>query len=189
MLVSAGVALYLVHTIRRRAGGFESPIVAAEALHHSLGLTSHTGVILALALQSWTGIVYFDPFVSLLISAVILWQVKELLTRTAHDLLDGGLPTELQSKIVEVVQEHGGAVVDYHGLRTRSAGTQKQVTLHLVLCRAISFETSHQIVDHIEEELRSAIPRADVTTHADPCGCACPLEPECPWARLLRRGG
>lgn len=186
MVVSALVAFALSRSIARRAADTESPTIATEQLHYSMDFTSHTGVILALVLQAATGVVYFDPFVSLLIAAIVLWQVRAIVVDTAQDLVDRELPADVQDEIVRVLDEHSGEVLAYHGLRTRRAGSEKIVNLHLVLCKAISFETSHHIVDHIEEELAEAIPRADVTIHADPCGEYCPGEALCPWARLLR---
>jgi ferrous-iron efflux pump FieF len=187
MLVSAIVALYLSRSIARRSRETDSPIVTAEQLHYSMDFTTHTGVILALVLQSATGIVYFDPFVSMLIAIFVLWQVRTIVLESAHDLLDRELPHHVQEEIVSVLESHPREVLAYHGLRTRRAGSQPIVSLHLVVCKAISFETSHHIVDHIEEDLARAVPRADVTIHADPCGEYCPGEDNCPWVRLLRR--
>ena len=186
MLVSAAVALGLSRLIRIRGAGSESPIIATEQLHYSMDFTSHAGVILALVLQATTGVVYFDPFVSILIAMFVLWQVRVLSIDTAQDLLDRELPEDVQEEIVRVLDEHRREVLAFHGLRTRRAGSQKIVSLHLVLCKAISFETSHHIVDHVEQELELAIPRTDVTIHADPCGEYCPGEDRCPWSRLLR---
>jgi cation diffusion facilitator family transporter len=186
MLISALVALMLSRSIRRLAAGSESPILATEQLHYSLDFTTHAGVILALVLQRFTGIVYFDPFVSMLIALLVLWQVRAVVTGSVQDLVDRELPRPVQEEIVAVLNAHAGQVLAYHGLRTRRAGSQKIVSLHVVLCKAITFETSHHIVDHIELELESAIPRADVTIHADPCGEYCPGESTCPWARMLR---
>lgn len=186
MLISAAVALLLSRLIRRMGAQSESPLLATEALHYSMDFTTHAGVVLALVLQQTTGIVYFDPFVSLLIALFVLWQVRSVLRESVQDLVDQELPADVQDEIVQVLEAHRGQVLAYHGLRTRRAGSHKIVNLHLVLCKAISFETSHHIVDHIEEELATAIPRADVTIHADPCGSYCPGESMCPWARMLR---
>lgn len=186
MLVSGLVALLLTRSIRRRAQGAESPTLAAEQLHYSMDFTTHAAVILALVLQQQTGIVYFDPFVSLLIAAFVLWQVRAILFESAQDLLDRQLPASVQEDIVRVLREHSREVLTYHGLRTRRAGSQRIVSLHVVLCKSISFETSHHIVDHLEEELTRTVPRVDVTIHADPCGEYCPGQDRCPWASLLR---
>ncbi len=187
MLLSAAVALRLSRSIRGTAAQVESPILSSEQLHYSMDFTTHAGVVLALLLERATGITYFDPFVSLLIAAFVLWQVRAIAGEALHDLLDRELPEDIQAEIVRVLDEHRREVLAYHGLRTRRAGSQRIVSLHLVLCKAISFETSHHIVDHIEQELAGAVPRADVTIHADPCGEYCPGEQRCPWARLLRR--
>jgi cation diffusion facilitator family transporter len=186
MLVSAIVALALSRSIRRLAAGSESPILATEQLHYSMDFTTHAGVILALVLQYFTGVVYFDPFVSMLIAVFVLWQVRTVLGESVRDLVDRELPDDVQEQVVEVLDAHAGQVLAYHGLRTRRAGSQKIVNLHVVLCRRISFETSHHVVDHLEQELAAAVPRVDVTIHADPCGDYCPGESKCPWARVLR---
>lgn len=185
MVVSGLVAFLLARSMRRRARRSESPIFAAEQLHYSMDFSTHAGVILALLLQRWTGQLYFDPFVSLLIAAFVLWQVRRIAVDAIQELLDRELPEEIQARIVAVIEEHRPQVIAYHGLRTRRAGSQKVVNLHLVLCKAIPFETSHRIVDHVEDELRREIPRADVTIHADPCGDYCPGEDRCPWARTV----
>jgi len=187
MLVSAAVALYLSRSIQRQSQGTDSPIVTAEQLHYSMDFTTHTAVILALVLQSMTQVSYFDPFVSILIALFVLWQVRAIVVQAAEDLMDRELPDAVQEEIVRVLESHPQEVLAYHGLRTRRAGSQRIVNLHVVLCKAISFETSHHIVDHIEQDLTRAVPRADVTIHADPCGEYCPGEDRCSWARLLRR--
>ena len=185
MAVSGAVAFYLARSIRRRGRGTDSPILEAEQLHYSLDFSSHAGVVLALLLQRWTGLPYFDPFMSLLIAAYVVWQVRRIGVEALQDLLDRELPADVQDEIVGVIDAHRPQVVAYHGLRTRRAGSRRIVNLHLVLCRAISFEESHHIVDHIEAELCDAVPRCDVTIHADPCGDYCPGEAHCPWARVL----
>ena len=123
---------------------------------------------------------------AMLIALFVLWQVRAVVSGSVQDLVDRELPHNVQEQIVAVLDAHAGQVLAYHGLRTRRAGSQKIVSLHVVLCKTITFETSHHIVDHIEQELAAAIPRSDVTIHADPCGAYCPGEPNCPWARVLR---
>lgn len=185
MTISAAVAFLLARSIRARAAGTDSPILAAEQLHYSLDFSTHAGVVLALAVQWWTGLEYLDPFMSLLIAAYVLWQVRRIGVEAVQDLLDRELPPEVQEMIQDVIEAHRPQLVAYHGLRTRRAGSRRIVNLHLVLCKAISFEASHAIVDHIETELNEAVPRSDVTIHADPCGEYCPGEQHCPWARML----
>ena len=115
-----------------------------------MDFTTHTGVILALVVEAATGIMYFDPFVSLLIALFVLWQVREILVESVQDLLDRELPAPVQEQIVRVLEEHSPEVLAYHGLRTRRAGSEKIVSLHLVLCKAISFDASHLIVAPLE---------------------------------------
>ncbi|MFQ5744082.1 MAG: cation diffusion facilitator family transporter [Acidobacteriota bacterium] len=184
MALSALVAFFLARSIRHRAAATESPILAAEQLHYSMDFSTHAGVVLALALQWWTGLPYLDPFMSLLIAAVVLWQVRRIGIEAVQDLLDRELPAEVQEQIVKVIEGHRPEVIAYHGLRTRRAGSRRIVNLHLVLCKAISFEASHQIVDRLEAELCDAVARSDVTIHADLCGEYCPGEEICPRARM-----
>jgi len=185
MVVSGVAAWALARTLRRRGRETDSPVLAAEQLHYSMDFLSHAGVVLTLVLQEWTGLWQLDPFMSLLISGYILWQVRGVGFEALQDLMDRELPPEVQERIVEVIEAHRPQVLAWHGLRTRRAGARRIVNLHLVLCKAVSFETSHDIVDHVETELVAAVPRSDVTIHADPCGEYCPGEDRCPWARML----
>ena len=61
----------------------------------------------------------------------------------------------------------------FHALRTRKAGNQRYIDLHLEVPRNTSVEEAHNICDHLEEDIKSRLQRANVIIHVEPCTDEC----------------
>jgi divalent metal cation (Fe/Co/Zn/Cd) transporter len=59
-------------------------------------------------------------------------------------------------------------------MRTRQAGSDRFVDLHLVLHRAMTLGEAHALTDHLERHLGEVLPGIDVTIHMEPCEASCP---------------
>ena len=84
-------------------------------------------------------------------------------------LMDRELPDEERARITRIVLAHA-EVLDMHDLRTRMAGPQTFIQLHLELNGDLSLWDAHTISDQVEAELRAAFPGAEVIIHEDPHG-------------------
>ena len=58
--------------------------------------------------------------------------------------------------------------VNYHDLRTRTAGNYKFIDLHVVIPENESVANAHKYCDMIEEELSKSFDNLSVTTHVEP---------------------
>jgi ferrous-iron efflux pump FieF len=63
-----------------------------------------------------------------------------------------------------------------HDLRTRAAGTDTFIQLHIELDPAMSLMRAHELSDSVEQALMAAFPRAEVIIHQDPAGVEMPPE-------------
>ena len=80
--------------------------------------------------------------------------------------------------------EHGGELVGFHKLRTRKAGNQRYIDLHLVMPRNASLEEAHGICDHLEQDIETRLTYTSVTIHVEPCSIECD---QCSVSCSLRR--
>ncbi len=61
-------------------------------------------------------------------------------------------------------------VRDVHDMRTRSAGPNSFVQLHLAMDRDISLLEAHEIADRVMYEVEAEFPSTEVLIHQDPEG-------------------
>ena len=82
-------------------------------------------------------------------------------------------PPSQQSIIEDSLRQHSREVSGFHALRTRRAGSQSHIDLHLVMASDISLEQAHQICDQIEVEIQNVLHEASIIIHAEPCDNEC----------------
>jgi len=58
-------------------------------------------------------------------------------------------------------------------MRTRKAGSQRFIDLHLVMPKNASVEEAHLMCDHLEEDIENRLHYASVTIHVEPCSTEC----------------
>ena len=69
--------------------------------------------------------------------------------------------------------EKGCQLVDFHDLRTRKAGNQRYVELHLTMPRSVSVEDAHRVCDRLEHGIEARLANVSVTIHVEPCIIEC----------------
>ena len=91
-----------------------------------------------------TGWLVLDPLIALLVAGNILWIGIRLLKDTAQGLLDTALPSEEQEIISSIQARYEEAGVEFHALRTRSAGRRRFISMHVLVPGASSVVTTSQ---------------------------------------------
>ena len=64
--------------------------------------------------------------------------------------------------------EYSGEVVGFHELRTRKAGNQRYIDLHLVVPKNASVEEAHRLCDELERDIKKRLPHTSVLIHVEP---------------------
>jgi ferrous-iron efflux pump FieF len=59
-------------------------------------------------------------------------------------------------------------IMGYHRLRTRQAGTQRHVDVHIMLEDTLPLREAHAIGEETELTLRRTLPNLDVVVHVEP---------------------
>ncbi|MFH0768516.1 MAG: cation diffusion facilitator family transporter [Chloroflexota bacterium] len=161
------------HTFKvARATG--SVALEANANNIRADIYSTGGVLVGLAIISFfPKLTIIDPILALIVSALILRATYGVGRMAFGGLVDTRLPRAEEDEIMSCIKEHTSQLAGFHELRTRKAGNQRFIDLHLVMPSNASVEEAHQMCDHLEQDLRSRLPNSNITIHVEPCGIEC----------------
>jgi cation diffusion facilitator family transporter len=173
MLISAVVNWVVSGQLSKTARETDSVALEADALHLRTDVYTSLGVLLGLLAIKVTGILFLDPLIALLVAALIIKASVDLTKQAFLPLMDVGLPVEEQAIIQEVMNTFAGDYVEYHKFRTRKAGADRYVDLHLVVPHERSVNEVHDLCHLIENEIAERLPHTQVLIHAEPCTKDC----------------
>jgi ferrous-iron efflux pump FieF len=169
MGISILCTIVLILYERRVVAYTGSVAIAADQTHYSADLVTNVGVIVALLLSGWPHWQFADPLIALMVAAVLVWSAWTVFVRSYDQLMDHELPESDRATIKTVVHRHA-QVRSLHDLRTRSAGVNTFIQLHLELDPDMALLRAHEISDAVERDLCAAFPGAEVIIHQDPAG-------------------
>ena len=168
-----------LHKIARST---DSVALEADAWHLTTDVYTSIGIFVGLIVVRVTGLTILDPLIAIAVAILIMRAAWNITRKSVKGLLDVSLPEEEQNLIRAAITEHLGEVASFHKLRTRKAGSERYVDLHLVLPKSATLEEAHRLCDHLEEDIRNKLANGSVTIHCEPCALAeedrCP--PDCP---------
>jgi cation diffusion facilitator family transporter len=184
MLVSIIASIFLSRHLLRVSRATDSIALEASARNIAADVYSAAGVLVGLVVIRFTRLSIIDPIIALLVSLIILKAAYDVLRKSFGGLIDVKLPEAEESVIRSAIMEHAGELVDFHELRTRKAGSQRYIDLHLVMPKDISVEEAHRMCDHLEHDIEDKLQQASVTIHVEPCSEECE---ECPVSSDMRK--
>jgi cation diffusion facilitator family transporter len=165
-LVNLGLGLYVLKKGERE----DSAALAASGHHLLTDFWTSLGVILGLTIMLWTGWIWLDATIGLIIGLNLAWTsfhiVKEALDRLA-DRSD----TQLLSTLCEALdQQAGDGIIQVHELRALKFGRFHHFDIHVIMPRFWSLKEGH---DRSTAYGKSVLEQADVSGefafHIDPC--------------------
>lgn len=171
LLIAAAAAAIngVVAFILIRAGkAMRSPTLNADGHHLLTDVWTTGGVILGLLLVQFTGALWLDSAIALVVAANIVWTAIKLLRSTGLGLIDSALPSEDQQIISAILEKYRRQGIAFHALRTRVAGSRRFISLHILVPGAWTVTQAHTLADELEAEIRAALPGATVFTHIEP---------------------
>ncbi len=171
LLVSAVAALanFVVARILLNAGKQHRSAALTASAHHLLtDVWTSVGVIVGVALVGLTGLQWLDPVIALIVAIQIIFTGSKLVRESANGLMDAALPDEEVSQVKAILDRHLEAGVAYHALRTRQAGAQRFVSVHIQVPGNWSVQKGHELLEAIELDMNDALAPINVTTHLEP---------------------
>ena len=166
--VAIVINLLIAWYVLRISRTTDSIALEASARHMITDVLSSCAVLAGLIVVQITGLSILDPIVALGVAGLIVKSAYDIMRKSFGGLIDVKLPEAEENAIRSAIMEHVGELVGFHSLRTRKAGNQRYIDLHLVMPKDISVEEAHQMCDHLEQDIKSKLKRASVTIHVEP---------------------
>jgi len=173
MLISMIVSIFLSRHLLRVSRATDSIALESSARNITADVYSAAAVLGGLIAVYFTGLSILDPIIALLVVLFILKAAYDILRKSVSELADTKLSEAEEDAIRLCFQEYEGELVGFHKLRTRRAGSQHYVDLHLVVPKDATVEEAHQLSDYLEEEIEARLPNTSITIHVEPCTLEC----------------
>jgi len=173
MAVSIVVNILVSRRLLKVSRATDSIALEADAAHLTTDVWTSAGVLVGLVVVRLTGVVILDAIIALAVALFILKAAYDVFRKSFGGLIDIRLPEAEENEIMSCIREHSGQLVGFHELRTRKAGSQRFIDLHLVMPKNASVEEAHRMCDHLEQDLKSRLANTSITIHVEPCSIEC----------------
>jgi cation diffusion facilitator family transporter len=173
MAISAIVNWFVSSHLLKVAKSTDSVALEADALHLRTDVYTSAGVFGGLVAIHFTGFTVLDPIIAMGVALLILKTAYDLTKNAFMHILDIKLPDEEEMIIHEVLESFDGDLVEYHKLRTRKAGAQRHIDMHLVVPKTLTIEESHALSDAITARIKERLAYSHVLIHCEPCDGSC----------------
>lgn len=174
MAVSIVLTISLVVAQRMVVNRTGSIAVGADRMHYLGDIVTNLGVIVGIVASAQFGILVADPIIGIVVALILAWSAVHVFRQSYDQLMDRELPDTDRDRIKEIVRTHR-EVMSLHDLRTRMAGVNTFIQLHIELDPDIKLVRAHEISDAVEADILAAFPRAQVIIHQDPAGVEMPV--------------
>jgi len=179
MAVSTLTSIFLSRHLRKVSRATGSTALDALASNINADIFSAAGVLLGLVVVRLTGLLILDPIIALIMVVFIARSGFLVLRRSFHELTDRSLPPEEQRILAQIMEEHRQYFAGFHEVRSRRAGSQRFIDLHMVMPRNASVTAAHELCDHLEGDIKKRLANPSVIIHVEPC-----VDAECPQCRV-----
>lgn len=169
------INIVIARLVLRVARTNDSVALEATARHMMADVYSSCAVLVGLVLVRLTGLTMLDSIVALVVAGLIVRTASLTMKKSVDKLMDTKLPQAEEEAIKARIMElkHSGQIVDFHAFRTRKAGSQRYIDLHLTMPKNATVDETHQLCDRLEHDIERSLQRVNVTIHIEPCSGNC----------------
>jgi cation diffusion facilitator family transporter len=163
-LINFVVALLLLSAGKKN----RSITLEADAHHLLTDVWTSVAVVVGIIVVGITHIVVLDPVIALAVAANICFTAFRILKESAMGFMDTAIPEEETEGVTRILDKYCKNGIKYHGLRSRQSGSRRFITFHVLVPGSWSVRRGHDLLEQMEEEIRSKFDKMTVTTHLEP---------------------
>lgn len=146
-------------------------ILVANGKHVLTDMWTSLGVVIGIILVYFTGIVWLDPVMAIVVGVNILVSAILLIRRSVRGLLDE-VAEDDTSKLLKCLDEAvaGQTISGYHQLRHRAIDSVMWIEVHVLLPDGMVNLDAHARATLVERRVMELFPtyRVQMTTHIEP---------------------
>jgi cation diffusion facilitator family transporter len=163
-LINLAVGVSLLQAGRHH----RSLVLVADGKHLLTDVVTSAGVLVGVLVVAVTGWDRLDPVVALLVGANVLVTGYRLVSRSVSGMLDAALPAEDLASIRTVLDRYRRDGIEFHALRTREAGRQRFVYVHVLVPDDWTVKQGHDVTERLKDDLAALLPGVITFAHIEP---------------------
>jgi len=153
--------------LMRKARQTSSMALEGDATHLLSDVVSSIGVAVGLVVADRLDMPILDPIMALVVAVLVLRMGVSVIRKSSLGLMDHACP-DSEQRIMEIMDRHRSQFLDFHNLKTRRSGDKVYAELHLSVDGSLSVQEAHDLMDHLETDMRNEIPDVEITMHVEP---------------------
>ncbi|MFZ5597492.1 MAG: cation diffusion facilitator family transporter [Bacillota bacterium] len=173
MAISVVVNIFVSNRLMKVGKETDSPALEGDALHLRTDVLTSLGIFAGLAAIKLTGLMILDPIIAFGVALFIIKAGFELIGKSFRALVDERLTEEELNVIKSVLEENSVGFLEFHELRTRKAGSQRFVDLHLVFPCDQPIKDIYDTCKELEKKIEDRLSGTDVVIKVEPCDEHC----------------
>lgn len=168
------VSRYLFHLAKVTG----SPTVLAEATHLSVHIYITAGLLVGVGLAWWAQRAALswawaiDPVIALGLGVWLMGLGVQLVRHAGRQLVDYALPPDELRELTNRLAAFGDEFIEVHGVRTRRAGSERHIDIHLVVPGETTVAAGHDLAHRIEAHIAREWPGTRLLVHIEPASDA-----------------
>ncbi|MGY6214308.1 cation diffusion facilitator family transporter [Methylolobus aquaticus] len=163
-LINFFVARVLLGAGRRH----DSITLEADGQHLMTDVWTTGAVLLGLGGVVLTDWLWLDATIAMLAALNIIRSGVQLIVRSLSGLVGPAIPSAERAAVERILDTYRRQGVRFHDLRAHSAGSQRLITVHVLVPGTMTVQQGHDLVQIIENDLRAALPNLLIVTHLEP---------------------
>lgn len=167
-VLASGINLGVSRILIKAGQRYRSITLEADARHLMTDVWTSVGVLIAVAAVAWTGWQWLDPVIALIVAGNIVFSGVGIMKQSVQGLMDTAIPEEEQEKLRHVLASYQEEGIRFHAIKTRQAGAQGFVEMHVLVPPQWSVQKGHDLLERIEGDLENRLIHIIVTTHLEP---------------------
>lgn len=169
LVIAALINLVLGNYVLRVGRKHDNMIAISNGKHTLTDVWTSSGVVIALAIIHYTGWLFIDIVVSVMIAAYIMYEAYKLLNFSVRGLMDTRNPSVDRALNEVLNNDLPEGATDWHQLRHRTSGNTTWIEFHLVFKDDINLKKAHDRATLLERKLIDALNTdAVITIHLEP---------------------
>ncbi|MBK9128352.1 MAG: cation transporter [Phycisphaerales bacterium] len=174
MLAASVLYVIVSRMVLRIARQTGSAAVYAEGMHLLTHVYITGGLVVALSLAwvaeraDWPHAQRIDPVVAKVLGVYLVFVGIRIVWVGCVQLSDAALPTGERERLADCLREFSAHFVEVHAVRTRRAGAERHIDIHLVVPGTASVDNAHELAHRIERRVVEVLPGAHLLVHVEP---------------------
>ncbi len=171
LIASTAVINYILGWATLRIGKRNHSIALTSSGKHLLADTwSTVGIVLALIIVHYTGLIWLDGVVAIIVSLIILVTGIRIITKSIDGIMDKA-DLALLTKVIATLEQHRTPNwIDLHNLRIVQYGSVLHIDAHLTVPWYITVQAAHDEVDALSNLIKHTYGHSlELFVHTDGC--------------------